>query len=380
MKQMMVWSQLTLKRLFRKKGLILLLLVLPLTGVFINYWEANHTQGVEIGLIAGKDAMGQGTMNDLLDAEGLFTFKAYDSETSLKEAVQTRVLEAGFIFSDDLSKKIENGETRDLVRLIRSPATVTHGMAAEVVFAKLLHRASPQLIDEIVRDSGLFGGNEDSVVERIQELYQTYDDQGGTYQFSYEYLDGEEPQATGIPLFPIKGLTAVFIMLTAWIQVLDHYRDEARGIYGAFAKRRKKLAMVLAIYIPVFIMTLAGFAFYLTQYPFPEAARELVYLMGYGLSLSLFLLGIKPFFKNPVAFAALMPAVLLGSLVASPVILDMSSFIKNLSLLEKFFFPSYYLALSEGKLWGGLGLLILALLGLILLILDPGIHGRKPEK
>jgi hypothetical protein len=380
MKQMMVWSRLTLKRLFRKKGLILLLLVLPLTGVFINYWEANHTQGVEIGLIAGKDAMGQGTMNDLLDAEGLFTFKAYDSETSLKEAVQTRVLEAGFIFSDDLSKKIENGETRDLVRLIRSPATVTHGMAAEVVFAKLLHQASPQLIDEIVRDSGLFGGNEDSVVERIQELYQTYDDQGGTYQFSYEYLDGEEPLATGIPLFPIKGLTAVFIMLTAWIQVLDHYRDEARGIYGAFAKRRKKLAMVLAIYIPVFIMTLAGFAFYLTQYPFPEAARELVYLMGYGLSLSLFLLGIKPFFKNPVAFAALMPAVLLGSLVASPVILDMSSFIKNLSLLEKFFFPSYYLALSEGKLWGGLGLLILALLGLILLILDPGIHGRKPEK
>ncbi|NLB23512.1 MAG: hypothetical protein GX833_09745, partial [Clostridium sp.] len=316
----------------------------------------------------------------LLDAEGLFTFKAYDSETSLKEAVQTRVLETGFIFSDDLSKKIENRDTRDFGRLIRSPATVTHGMAAEVVFAKLLHRASPQLIDEIVRDSGLFQGNEDSVVERIQELYQTYDDQGGTYQFGYEYLDGEEPLATGIPLFPIKGLTAIFIMLTAWIQVLDQYRDEAQGIYGAFAKKRKKLAMVLAIYIPVFIMTLAGFAFYLTQYPFPEAARELVYLMGYGLSLSLFLLGIKPFFKNPVAFAALMPAVLLGSLVASPVILDMSSFIKNLSLLEKFFFPSYYLALSEGKLWGGLGLLILALLGLILLILDPGIHGRKPEK
>ena len=156
MKQMMIWSRLTLKRLFRKKGLILLLLVLPLTGVFINYWEANHTQGVEIGLIAGKDAIGQETMTDLLDAQGLFTFKAYDSEGSLTEAVQTRVLEAGFIFSDDLSKKIENGEARDLVRLIRSPATVTHGMAAEVVFAKLLHHASPQLIDEIVRDSGLF--------------------------------------------------------------------------------------------------------------------------------------------------------------------------------------------------------------------------------
>lgn len=380
MKQMMVWSRLTLKRLFRKKGLILLLLALPLTGAFINYWQANHTQGVEIGLIAGKDAIAQRTINDLLDAQGLFTFKAYDSETSLTEAVQTRVLEAGFIFSDDLSKKIENGETRDLVRLVRSPATVTHGMAAEVVFAKLLHQASPQLIDDMVRDSGLFQGNVDSVVQRVQELYQTYDDQGGTYQFSYEYLDGEEAQATGIPLFPVKGLIAIFIMLTAWIQVLDHYRDEAQGIYGAFAKNRKKLAMVLAIYLPVFIMTLAGFAFYLTRDPFPEAARELVYLIAYGLSLSLFLLGLKSFFKNPVAFAALMPAVLLGSLVGSPVILDMSSFIKNISLLEKFFFPSYYLALSEGKLWGGLGLLVLALLGIILLILDPGIHGRRTKK
>ena len=377
MKQMMVWSLLTLKRLIRKKGFMIFLLLLPLTGVFINYWEANHTKGVEIGLVAGEDSIAQVTATDLLESKGLFSFKIYESEAALKEDVQTRILEAGFIFNDDLSKQIAAGETRDLVRLIRSPASVTHGMAAEVVFAKLLHRTSPQLIDEIVRASGLFPEDVDSVVRRIQELYQSYDEQGGTYQFSYEYLDGEKPETSGIPLFPIKGLTAVFIMLTAWIQVLDYYRDEGQSIYNAFASNRKKPAMVLAVYIPVLVMTLAGFGLYLTRYPLRVAGLELAYLIGYGLSVSLFLLGVKRFFKNPVAFAALMPAVLLGSLVASPVILDMTSFIPNLSLLEKFFFPSYYLALSEGKLWGGLGLLVIALSGIILLALAPGFHNWK---
>lgn len=380
MRQMMVWCGLILKRLSRKKGLMTLLLILPLTGLFINFWEANHTQGVEIGLLAGADPIAALTAADLTVEEGLFTFQIYETEDALVEAVQTRVLEAGFVFSDDLSAQIAAGETRDLVRLIRSPATVTHGMAAEVVFAGLLHRTSPQIISQLVTASGLFPGREEAVAERILDRYHGYHEQGGTYRFSYEYLDGAEPAAGGIPLFPLKGLTAIFILLTAWIQVLDHYRDEAAGIYGAFAGRRKKPAMVLAVYLPVLVMTLAGFGLFLTRYPPGEALFELAALTAYGFSLSLLLLGLKRFFPNPVAFAALMPAVLLGSLVASPVILDMSGLIPNLAILEKLFFPSYYLALSAGRAWGGLGLLAMAVAGLLLLAGDPGIQGRGERR
>ena len=379
MKQMMIWVGLILKRLARRRGFLILLLILPLTGVFISYWESNHTRGVEIGLVAGSDAMALKTVQDLLTEDTMFTFREYPDAGSLEQAVQTRVLEAGFRFADDLTRRVAAGESRDLVQLYRSPASVTQGMASEVVFSQLLHNASPELIASVVRDSGLFPGETEAVTRRILERYETYRAQGGTYQFSYEYLSGTPAPASGIPLFPVQGLTSLFLLITAWVQVLDHYRDRAAGIYGAFVGKRKQPAVVLAVYVPVLVMALAGFLLFLSRMSPGRALLELVWLMVYGLAVSLFLLGIRRFFPNPIAFAALMPAVLLGSLVASPVILDMSALVPNLAVVEKLFFPSYYLALSAGKAWGGIGLLAMGAFGALLLALDPGIPAKSGQ-
>lgn len=371
MKKMIVWCELTLKRLLQKKGFLALLLALPLLGLFAGYWEDNHTQGVEVGLLRSPDKVAQSAIEELLTLEGLFEYRLYEEEGALIDAVRNRVLESGFIFDPDLSGRLGNKEVRDLIRLVRSPSTVTHGMAAEIVFSEMLDAASPNIISDVVRESGLFSGREGAVTEQIVERYADYDSQGGTYRFTYEYLDGAPAEQTGIPLFPTKGLLAIFVMLTAWIHVLNWYKDEEEGIYGAFSVTHKKTAGFLSVWLPVLIMTLIGFLLLLTRFSPAQALTELFYLLLYGLALSLFLYGCKFFFPNPVAYGVLMPVVLLGSLVASPVILDMGSLIPNLKILEKLFFPSYYLALSAGRqLWAVIGLLVMAGAGLILIYFE----------
>lgn len=371
MKKLIVWAEMTLKRLTRRKGFLLLLAALPLIGLFTAYWEQHHTQGVEIGLLQNQDPVARAAIDRLLASDGLFEFRLYEDEATLRSAVETRILEAGFVFSPDLSGQLQARQVRDLVRLLRSPSTVTDGMAAEVVFSQLIHAASPDILRDVVVESGLFPGTEGEVYARIWARYQDYDRSGGTYRFDYEYLDGSAPAASGIPLFPTKGLISVFVMLTAWISVLSWYRDEEDGIYGAFAVAGSRAAGFLSVFLPVVVMTLAGFLLCLTRYPASEAFRELAYLLFYGTAAALFLFGAKRLFPNPVAFGALMPVALLGSLVASPVILDMTRLVPGLEILEKLFLPSYYLALSSGKSWGGFGLILIALTGGILLALPP---------
>lgn len=371
MKKLIIWLELVLKRLLYRKGFLALLIALPLLGIFTGYWQTHHTQGVEVGLLESQDPTAQIAVSKLLTNDGMFTFLLYKNEEDLLDAVKTRQLEVAFIFDPELTLRLEAGETRNLIRLVRSPATVTHGMAAEVVFSELINAATPDIVSDIVKDSGLFQGLESVVTREILDRYDSYEASGGTFHFSYEYLDGVSTKATGIPVFPIKGLLAIFVMLTAWINVLNWYKDQGEGIYGAFSVSFRKLASLISVYLPVFLMTLAGFGLLLAVYPPGEAIRELVYLLIYGLSVSLFLYGLKFFFPKPIAFAALMPAVLLGSLVASPVILDMSGMIGSLAILEKFFFPSYYLGLSAGfQGWAITGLIAMAIVGILLILVE----------
>lgn len=371
MRKMAIWAELTLKRLFQKKGFLALLLALPLLGFFAGYWEANHTRGVEVGLLRSSDPVADSAIRELLEVDGLFEYRVYEEEGALIDAVKNRVLESAFIFDPRLSERLGKKEVRDLIRLVRSPSTVTHGMAAEIVFSEMLDAASPNIISDVVRESGLFSGKEAAVSEQIVGRYAHYDTQGGTYRFTYEYLDGAPAEQTGIPLFPTKGLLAIFIMLTAWINVLNWYKDEEEGIYGAFPVLDKKIAGFLSVWLPVLVMTLTGLVLLLTRYPLGQALAEFFYLLCYGLALSLFLYGCKFFFRSPVAYGVLMPMVLLGSLVASPVILDMGSLIPNLKILEKLFFPSYYLALSSGlQLWAAAGLAAMAAAGVVLIYFE----------
>lgn len=369
MKKLLIWTQLVFKRLLHKKGFLALLVALPLLGIFTGYWQTHHTQGVEVGLLASTDPTARAVIAKLKANDGLFRFIVFDEEAEILARVKTRQLETGFIFDPALTRQLEDGETRNLIRLIRSPATVTHGMAAEVVFSALLEAVTPDVVADLVRTGGLFEGLEDQVTGEILTKYNAYEAAGGTFRFSYEYLDGARAGSSGIPLFPLKGLLAIFIMLTAWINVLNWYKDQADGIYGAFSASFRKLASFISVYLPVFLMTLAGFGLLLGAYPPGEALREFFYLLVYGLSVSLFLYGIKFFFPTPIALGALLPAVLLGSLVASPVILDMSGLIGSLSILEKLFFPSYYLGLSQGfQSWAAMGLAAMALLGGVLIL------------
>lgn len=371
MKKLLVWAELTLKRVLQKKGFLLLIIALPLLGWFLSFWGSHQTSGVEVGLVTSHDPVAKETIEELLSNEGLFQFVRYDSEEDLVNAVVTRQLEAGFVFDPELSMKIGQQDHRNLIRLVRSPSTVTHGMAGEVVFSEMLRAASPVIIADMVESGGLFPGREEVIVGKIVNRFEEYDQQGGTFHFSYEFLDGKPVANAGIPLFPLKGLLAIFIMLTAWINVLSWYKDHSDGVYDAFPTNLRQAASLISIILPVLIIILAGFLLLLVYYPLDQALKELVYLLLYGLAVSLFLFGAKIFFPSPIAYGTLLPVALLGSLVASPVFLDMSGYIEHLEILEKLFLPSYYLGMSSGfKSWAVAGTLALALAGIILITLE----------
>lgn len=367
MKKFIVWMEMTFKRLFHRKGFLALLLALPLIGAYTRYWEANHTTGVEVGLLQSQEPLAQKTISKLLKNEGLFRFVTFTDKAELVRSIETRKIEAGVIFSKDLTARLDSGNPDGSIELLQSPSSVTQGMVAEVVFSELLQDYSPRIIARIVKGAGIFQGKEADVTQRIIDNYNVRAKKGGSFQFKYQELSGQKAAKKGLDLFPLRGLLAIFIMLTAWIMVLSWYKDQEGKIFNAFPGSKRPWAGLTGVLLPVLLMTLAGYLLLIVSGKGGNPILEFLQLLFYAGSITTFLYGAKIFFKNPIAYGALMPVALLGSLVASPTILDLSSLIPNINLLGKFFFPSYYLAMSQqGALWAVLGLLALLALGLFL--------------
>lgn len=110
--KLLYWSFLTLKRTLKRKGFLLILILLPLISLFIYNLEKNHTTGVEVGVLKSNDETAIKTNKLLLKNDGLFKFKIYENKEDLYNDVKARRLEAGIIYSDDLTKKLKNERSK----------------------------------------------------------------------------------------------------------------------------------------------------------------------------------------------------------------------------------------------------------------------------
>lgn len=256
------------------------------------------------------------------------------------------------------------------IELITSPSSITEGIVSEVVFSHLLEAYGPNIVKDDVLSKDFFKGVKEEEISKLISKFNEYKNTKSTYKFQYELLDGKLLQNVKTELFPLKGIIAIFIMLTAWISTLLWYKDKVNQIYIAFSPNKRSIAGLISVLVPVLLVVIVSSTILTLKYGLLNGAYELINLLFYAFSISLLIYGLKIFFKNPIAYATLIPVSLLGSLIASPIILDMKSLIPYFNILEKFFLPSYYLALFSNKIWAVLTLFSFIVIGSILTLLE----------
>lgn len=382
-----VWFFLSCKRYLRKVSFLLILLVLPAATFFVRGLEEKEGQEVRIAVCVetadsdgtdGKTALLEEELLEALtkqegdeedaDGSGLFRFYECGSEEEVKAQVASRQAECGYVFSGNLRGKLDEGDYKRCIRVYSAPSTVLADLSTEVVFAALMKLYDREIFldyvmeAQVLRDSGgesgwggeaFDGGMEPGGAEGLEtlagELYDKWLASGSTFRFAYRYqnrggqgLDSEGgTEAAGV--FPVRGIVAVYLLLVGMYSAVMLGYDEEKGLFLPLSSGRRLVCRMAVLAAPVFLAALSALGALRTGGCFGDLAREFGVMGVYVLAVCGFSYGLKIICRRPQVVCCLIPLVLVGSLVFSPVFVDIRQFFPEWGWVEKVFLASYYL-------------------------------------
>lgn len=375
MRQMAVWFFLSCKRCLKKASFVALLLALPAAAFAMRQVEKKEGQEARIAVWVEESPLGRDgelplewqLAESLVQHDssgGLFRFYLCGSQDQLKAHVASRQAECGYTFPAGLREKLDHKDYRRCIQVYSAPSTVLAQLSTEVVSAALMELYDREIFvdyitqSELVRQAAwdqrreLEGQRPDpaGIVEMLEitagELYDKWQNNGSTFRFEYGYRDmrGEGDGKEQAPaIFPVRGMAAVYLFLTGLYSGVVLGSDQARGLFRPLSPKRRRACGLAVMAAPVFLGAVSCLWALMAGGCVDNIWREIGIMALYFGAVCIFSWGAKALCPRPQVLCCLIPLFLVGSLLFTPVILDIRQFFPELGWVEKLFLPSYYL-------------------------------------
>lgn len=349
--------QMQLKRLWKNKVLLLLLLAFPFAMYLLS--QSLHKDAdsrISVGLyVDTADELALTVCDKLLALEdSLFVFSAVSSEDELIKKVQNNQFECGYLFRKDLGKELDNTHLKNLITVYVSENTTSSGIINELVYANLFEEYSLSLLQENLKAAGHLPFTEKealtfslpTVTERdIENAYRSHLTDGSTFRFDVAFVSEKEeiaPIDTSAATRPLlRGLTSVFLLICGFLATLTTYNDEKSGLYARLRGPERFLyprLTQLAYLIPAGLIGLCTLGICGS---FTNLGTELLALLCYMVALSVFFTLLGTLIRSHTVLCAAFPMLLLCTLIFTPVIADLTTFFPWLKVV-RYVLPTHY--------------------------------------
>lgn len=351
MKKLILCNYLFIKRCFKRVSFILLLLSIPILCVIFKAGIENTKISVKAAVYAeNPDELTDRIFNNLSANYESVTFEICTNTDDLKRKVASGYYECGYVFTSDFSTKIYNNQTNHLVTVYKSPSTLTDVLTDEYVFSEVFAEYGFNELAEFIIKQDIFKINDiNSLRSTLRPQYDYY--LYGNDTFSFEYINSENKTIdnssllSSYVLLSIRGIIALFIMFTAFIGTFNLYKDTAAGIFIAFNRLLRPLCKMSEI----FSLTLITGVFCLFGICISGLSDgftlELFRIISYAIICTLYCFTLYKIIPNSFAFAAIIPVLVLGSIIFCPIFIDITEIIPTAKYIGWLFPPKYYFAL-----------------------------------
>ena len=381
MKMVFVWFFLSCKRYLKKPGILLALLLLPVTAWIAGKYVHPENEGIKIALylqetdgenvdlsenVEQKNGLGEydpeqnwknmgiQLVKDLLnssvkeadntngasaESESLFWFYLCDSEEQLKAHVASEKAECGYVVPEDLGERLRNKKIKNTITLYTSPSTVTGSLSTESIFAALARLYDRQILVDHMQD------------EATGDLYDTWYANGNIFHFEYVYgdiqIDADHVRTKSANnIFPVKGINAVIIFIMSRYSAGILKEDEKKGLFSTLHSGEKQscqIVMFLALPVLSFISGILALFFAGILKSGISGIFQIAELILYTTAAGVYAWILKLLVRSSSILLCLIPFFLMGSLIFTPVFVDIGRFVPSIGWIGRLFLPYYFL-------------------------------------
>lgn len=343
------------KRLWKQPVFLFLLFLLPAMSFLLTGLQENASGSVRIALYR-EDGQGVSGLiiEKLLKKESSFSFYLCPSEEELFSQVASGTAECGYLLPADLFQQLDAGKKNHLIDVIVSPSTTLSKVTNEIVYAELFEEYSLHLLENFLAHQSPLADDKTPPSIKAETLYREHMADDSTFSFTY----GTHGETTNAPLpahmnsphaslllAPIRGVLAILILLSGFWGAFQYYNDKEEKIFMHKNKGERCFLHVLSISIPVVFTSVMGFVCIqpttITQAPL----RECISLAFYAVLVTFFCFLWSKVIRSKTLFISCIPVFTVGSLLFTPVFMDITNWIPAFRTLCLLFPPYYYLNL-----------------------------------
>ncbi len=371
---------LLLKRFFRKKSYILMLLLVPLMVFFLKTVEHGQDNIMSIGVyIPGSDAISEALRENLSDETGAIQYLFYDSQDMLREDVANQTLTEGWLVPEDLDLMVQQLATNQFpserVQVIIRELGLSHLLGKEIICSRIYPSVAKQLLINYVRSSFLQGQLSADELAKLEKSFDAYGLSGSLFKASY--MDSSEMNDTPVILMPLRGILAMWLMLCGIATSMYYLEDQENGLFVWWHTKIRffrDLGYYAVAFIAPSIITVISLIY---SGSFTTLAKELPALVLYELATIFFSMALRLIGPGKKFLGMLTPVLIILSTLLSPVFVDL----KQLRQIQKCC-PAFHYLSSIHDSYYLVTLLIYTILlgGLVVLLLKLSIKVRQVLK
>ncbi len=336
-----------IKRQMKQISFCLLLILLPCVTFAFSHMYSEDDTSICVALYTDSDEL-DSIIEKLINREGTIFFYRCSNEVSLYQDVSTGHAECGYVFPSTLYDSLDADHKNNLIQVIISPYSTLTKVINEVVYSEIFEEYSLHLLEEFIENESpitMMNSNKSTkyYIDKAVKLYHDHLMDGSTFRFIYESPYQKPITIKSILMTPIRGFISLFILLAAFCGCIRFYNDKENHIYDNRAKYALPHLLILSITVPTILMSIVGlFCLFFTGI-MNDFWIETLILGVYNLLVILFVFFLGSMIRKKMIFISTIPIFLIGSILFTPIFLDISAILPSMKAVQYLFLPFYYL-------------------------------------
>lgn len=190
-KKYFLWYYLLIKRLLKKQGIWLMIIVLLIIfAIYSKIQSSDDSGSMRVGLILeDSDEIAQKTVEKLINGNYSVNFYIENSKENLIDDINNEKTVCGYIFSENLTNKLDTLNIKGCINVVVPSSDFMSSMINEMVFSELFKVYGGNIAVNNIEASQLFEVYNEEAILMLQDKYLMYADSDKTFYIDFENID-----------------------------------------------------------------------------------------------------------------------------------------------------------------------------------------------